>query len=395
MVWAWKSKRFCGCFLEKYIIWVWNLLESSRDAALMVSVKPKVTWKTILLPAIGIAAFLIYLYLFQVDIPEIIVTIQSANPPIYFLAALLILVDTFLYAMAWRVLLNFLSVKLSVWKAYLYVWYGTFMDIIIPAESVSGEISRVYLVTREQGNGVSGQVVASLVAHRLISMGVGVATIVIGIGMLLAERLVDPLIFNLCSFLIAITIFFLALLILLCVKEKWTLKIIDWVIKIVEVVSRGRWKPATLREEAVKIARMFHNSIKQFGRAPKVVAASIFISSLSWLSYLILSYLVFLALGFNALEFQVLWGIILVTQSTVSAIKSIPVGVPFEVGLPEITMTTLYNVLGVPFGISATATILTRILTVWLRFFIGFAVQQWLEIKAITISLNTNTAEKA
>jgi uncharacterized membrane protein YbhN (UPF0104 family) len=108
-----------------------------------------------------------------------------------------------------------------------------------------------------------------------------------------------------------------------------------------------------------------------------------------------LSYLVFLALGFNALEFQVLWGIILVTQSIVSAIKSIPVGVPFEVGLPEITMTTLYNVLGVPFGISATATILTRILTVWLRFFIGFAVQQWLEIKAITISLNTNTAEKA
>jgi uncharacterized protein (TIRG00374 family) len=356
----------------------------------MVSVKPKVTWKTIILPAIGIAAFLIYLYLFQVDIPEIIATIQSANPPLYFLAAILILVDTFLYAMAWRVLLRFLSVKLSVWKSYLYVWYGTFMDIIIPAESVSGEISRVYLVTREQGNGVSGQVVASLVAHRLISMGVGVATVVIGIGMLLAERLVDPLIFNLSLFLIAVTIFFLALLILLCVKEKWTLKIIDWVAKIVEVVSRGRWKPTKLREEAVKIAGMFHNSMKQYGHAPKVVATSIFISSLSWLSYLILSYLVFLALGF-----PVSWAVILVTQSIVSAIKSIPLGVPFEVGLPEITMTTLYKVLGVPFGISATATILTRILTIWLRFFIGFAVQQWLEIKTIATSLGMNTAEKA
>lgn len=360
----------------------------------MVSVKPKVTWKTILLPAIGIAAFLIYLYLFQVDIPEIIATIQNANPPIYFLAALLILVDTFLYAMAWRILINFLSVKLSVWKAYLYVWYGTFMDIIIPAESVSGEISRIYLITREQGNSVSGQVVASLVAHRLISMGVGVATIIIGIGILLAEKLVDPLIFNLSLFLIAITIFFLVLLILLCVKEKWTLKIIDWVIRVVEWISRGKWKPTKLKEEAVKIAEMFHDSMKQFGHTPKVIASSIFISSLSWLAYLILSYLVFLALGFQALKFQVLWGIILVTQSIVSAIKSIPLGVPFEVGLPEITMTTLYNVLGIPFGISATATILTRILTVWLRFFIGFGVQQWLEIKAIKTSLNTNTAEK-
>ncbi len=355
----------------------------------MVSVKPKATWKTILLPAIGIAAFIIYLYLFQVDIPEIITTVKNANLPIYFLAALLILVDTFLYAMAWRVLLNFLQVKLSVWKAYLYVWYGTFMDIIIPAESVSGEISRVYLITREQGNGVSGQVVASLVAHRLISMGVGVATIVVGVGMLLTERFVDPVIFNLSLFLVAITLFFLVLLILLCVKENWTMKIINWIIKIVERVSRGRWKPTKLREEAVKIAGMFHGSMKQFGRALQVVAASIFISGLSWLSYLLLCYLVFLALGF-----PVSWSIILVTQSIVSAIKSIPLSVPFEVGLPEITMTTLYNVLGIPFEISATATILTRILTVWLRFFIGFAAQQWLEIKAIKMSLNTSTAEK-
>ncbi|MEM3554032.1 MAG: lysylphosphatidylglycerol synthase transmembrane domain-containing protein [Candidatus Bathyarchaeia archaeon] len=360
----------------------------------MVSAKPKVTWKTILLPAVGVAAFLIYLYLFQVDIPEIIATIQNVNLPIYFLAALLILVDTFLYAMAWRFLLNFLQVKLSVWKAYLYVWYGTFIDIIIPAESVSGEISRAYLITREQGNSVSGQVVASLVVHRLISMGVGVATIVIGIGMLLTERIVDPIIFNLSLFLIAATTFFLALLILLCVKENWTLKIMDWVIKIVEFASGGRWKPTKLREEALKIAGMFHDSMKQFGHAPKVVAASIFISSLSWLSYLTLSYLVFLAMGFNALEIQVLWSVILVTQSIVSTIKSIPVGVPFEIGLPEITMTTLYNVLGIPFGISATATILTRILTVWLRFFIGFAAQQWLEIKAIKTSFRTATVDR-
>jgi uncharacterized membrane protein YbhN (UPF0104 family) len=74
----------------------------------------------------------------------------------------------------------------------------------------------------------------------------------------------------------------------------------------------------------------------------------------------------------------------LITYSIILAIQGIPLGVPFEAGLPEITMTALYRVLGVPLDISATATILTRILTVWLRFFIGFIVQQALEIKAIT-----------
>jgi uncharacterized membrane protein YbhN (UPF0104 family) len=54
-------------------------------------------------------------------------------------------------------------------------------------------------------------------------------------------------------------------------------------------------------------------------------------------------------------------------------------------------MTTLYVLMGIPFDISATATILTRILTVWLRFFIGFGVQQAMEIKAIAAN---NKADK-
>jgi hypothetical protein len=56
--------------------------------------------------------------------------------------------------------------------------------------------------------------------------------------------------------------------------------------------------------------------------------------------------------------------------------------------LPEITMSTLYMTLlpEIPFKICGTATILIRILTVWLRFFIGFIIQQWLGVKSITMS---------
>ncbi|MEM1539209.1 MAG: lysylphosphatidylglycerol synthase transmembrane domain-containing protein [Candidatus Bathyarchaeia archaeon] len=357
----------------------------------MISVKPKITWKTAILPALGIAAFIIYLYVFQADMPEILATIKRANFPLFFSAAILVFIDTFFYAMAWRVLLNHLSVNLSILKSYLYVWYGTFMDIIIPAESISGEISRIYLVTREQGNMVSGKVVASLIAHRLISMGVCAATIVVGMSMLLAEKYgrVDSLIFNLSLFLAIAITFFLALLLILCFKREWTLKIIDFGIGAIEFLSRKRWKLKKVREEAVKVAGMFHNSMEEFGRAPKVVVVSIFLSSLSWLFYLGISYMVFLAL-----DFPIVWSVVLVTQSIVSAVKSIPMGVPFEVGLPEITMTTIYKVLGVPFGLSATATILTRILTVWLRFFIGFVAQQWLEIKTITAALSEGAEGK-
>jgi uncharacterized membrane protein YbhN (UPF0104 family) len=58
------------------------------------------------------------------------------------------------------------------------------------------------------------------------------------------------------------------------------------------------------------------------------------------------------------------------------------VGTP-EVGLMEIIITSLYSMLGVPLSISAMATVLTRVITVWLRFFMSFVAFQWVGIKAL------------
>ncbi len=360
----------------------------------MASTKLRFTWKTLVMVLVGIIAFILYLFILRVDIPEIIIKIQSVNMPLYLLAALLVFVEMFLYALAWHSLLSFLSVKLSVLKSYLYVWYGNFMDIIIPAESISGEISRAYLITREQGNAVSGKVAASLVTHRLIGMSVGAATIGTGTIMLLMEP-VNPLIFNLSVFVTAATIFFIVLLVILCAKINWTLKIIDRLIKIFGLIGKGRWKSklTKAREGVFKIIGIFHNSMKEYAHAPGVVLTSIVLTAFSWLSYLAICYLVFLALGFEN-PFLNMIGIIFVTQSITTAVKSIPIGIPFEVGLPEITMTALYVVLGIPFDVSATATILTRILSLWLKFFVGFAIQQWIEISAIKASLKAAKTDK-
>ena len=74
----------------------------------------------------------------------------------------------------------------------------------------------------------------------------------------------------------------------------------------------------------------------------------------------------------------------------------------FEVGIPEITMTTIYTVLLSPTlgpevaaGISVTVTILTRLLTLWLRFGIGFVAQQWLELKTVLAPESNMPVEKA
>ncbi len=361
----------------------------------MSATRPKLTRKTILLPIIGLAAFFLYILLFNVDIPQILATAQRANLLIYAAATLVSLLEVLFYAVSWRALLQFLHVKISVMRSYLYVWYGIFMDIVIPAESISGEVCRVYLVNRECC-GTGGKVVASVVIQRILGMGMNIVFLIAGILLLSTETVVSPFIFNLVLFFTVAITTILFFLLLLSSREKWSLKAINALVRAGEFLTRGKWKRLThFKEEALKNAKMFHDSMKEFIHKPKPLVVPTFFLALNWISSVAVPYLVFLSLGFN-----IPWSVILVTSSIVVAVKSVPIGVPFEVGLPEIAMTTLFtSLLGLEYaGLCATATILSRIITLWLRFGIGFAAQQWVEVKAClrpATQTNAAVAEKA
>ncbi len=353
--------------------------------------KPKLTWKTALFPIIGLVAFFLYIYIFRVDIPEIIATVQTADPIPYAIAFALSVIEVFFYSVSWRVLVNFLKIKLSVLKSYLFVWYGIFIDTIIPAESVSGEIIRVYLITREQGNKASGPAVASLITHRLLGMAMNVAVLLAGISLLFIEGETTGLVLNLVLFLAVAITAILLLLMVFSFNEEWSTKAIDLLMRAAKFITMGRWKGlAKIKEDAQKMTRGFHDSMKKFRQNPKPIASSLLGLTATWVLSLSVSYLVFLSL-----RTQVSWSAILITSAIVLAVKSIPVGIPFEVGLPEITMTTLYTSLGIPAGISATATILNRIITLWFRFFIGLGAQQWLDLQpVITVCTDAPIADK-
>ena len=135
--------------------------------------------KTIIMPLLGIAAFLIYIFIFQVDFLGILSKLQMVNSFYYLFAIALSLIEVFFFSLAWRTLLNFLGVKLSILKSNLLVWSGIFIDILVPAESVSGEALRIYLIAKEQGNETCGRVVASLVTHRLLGMTMNVSILLV------------------------------------------------------------------------------------------------------------------------------------------------------------------------------------------------------------------------
>jgi uncharacterized protein (TIRG00374 family) len=341
------------------------------------------TWKTLALPLIGIAAFIIYIYVFNVDVQAIIGEVWKVNSYYYFLAVAASLLDVLFFTGAWQLLLRFLSVRFSFLKLLAFVWIGIYVDTIIPAESISGELARIYLVNKEQ-YGTSGKATASIVAQRLIGMGITIASLLAGAALLLVQSLLHGMMLTLILFLITMVCVFFFIVVFFSFREEWTHRLLDGLIRFAEWISRGRWKLTAVREELLQAHRDFHLAVKEYLHAPKTLFLASSFSVISWILNLLIFYFTFLAMGYP----QVPLGAILVIVAIFVAVKSIPIGVPFEVGLPEITLTALFQAFGVPGLIGATATILTRLLTLWLRFFVGFGAQQWLGIKAIMSTTN-------
>jgi len=347
--------------------------------------RPKLSWKTVLFPLLGIVGFLLYIYVFKVNIIGILATAKKANPMIYSVAILFGLFQVLFFTISWHALTNHLSIKMTIPRAYLYVWYGMYIDTIVPAQSISGEVTRTYLLTRDKC-GPFGKVVASLYTHRILGTAVNAVALLAGVVLLTFGGNVNPLIFNLLILVATVIIAVVILMTVLSFRPQWTAGVVNWGTRVAQKISRGKLNLDKYKEETVEIMGHFHDSMNEFRHKPRAMAYSILYLLVSWFFSLSIPFLVFMSLG-NPVSISV----ILVTSAIFLAVKSIPLGVP-EVGFPEAVMTTLYISMGVPGALAATATILSRLITLWLFFVIGFGAQQWLELKPAIFS-NPN-AEK-
>lgn len=313
--------------------------------------------------------------------------IQSIHPFYYSLAIIAMLLDVVFFTLTWQFFLRPLSVKAPFPRIFSFVWVGTFIDILVPAESISGEVSRAYLMTKGLDEKHAGKIVASLISHRILSMMITVGSLTVGCTAFFVSKNSFPNFIASLALLVAVgTAIPLVIMLVLCIKPQWTKKIVNKLIRFLNFISRSRWQLSSLRAKIMKGLKIFHQSIKTLGANPKNLVPPVAFSIISWFFALLIPYFVFLSLNR-----PVPFGILLIVFSISVAVHSIPLGIPAEVGVADTIITALYIPFLAPlFGagiapsISAAATILTRLLTVWLRFFIGFIAVQWVGIKDVT-----------
>lgn len=345
----------------------------------MTAEKRQLMKKGIPLLLIGLLVFIFYIYFFggTASIGDIIEKLQTANLVYYSLTFVSVVFSVFFYSLAWHRLMHLLSIEATFRKTFLYVWIGNFVDLLVPAEAVSGEASKAYLMSKNS-NVNSGKVVASIVSHRILSMTITLGSLIISSVYFALKYKPPELILDFVIITASCTALAIILLGYLSVREQTTKKIVNWIIRLAARISRGRWELTSLRSKAQKMLKAFHQGINILTRNPRALAGPMISSMAAWFFHVLVFFLVFISL-----EFQISLSAIIVVYSISVSLQSIPLGIPGEVGFMEIVMTTIYTLLGVPIVVSATATVLTRVATMWFKLIAGYAAVQWVGINVL------------
>lgn len=347
---------------------------------LMDAQKQFTTKRRFLLIAAGLAVFLLYLYFF-VPFGELVETVQRINLFYFLLAFSALLASVALYSLAWKRLLSILSVKTSFVKAFQFAWVENFVDLVVPGEPVSGEVSRIYLMSKDTG-GNYGKVVASAVGQRIASTSVTAAGLLASILYFASMYKPPPLVLAFAGAVLLADIIVILLLFYLASRKGATHKLVNWLFTLLTKVSRGHWNFEQLKERVAKILDIFHEGILMLKVRRKSLVLPVLLTALAWLLDLSIAVLVFLSLG--SVGTAISLSAIVIVYLLAGAIQYLPIGViPGEVGLTEIIMTTLFSLMGNPqsIGIFAVATVLIRSLTFWVKLLISGVVVQLIGIK--------------
>ena len=337
---------------------------------------------SIALMVAGLLIFVLYLYFF-VGFESMFKILEKVNPLeysfYYSLTIVAIVMSLMFYSMTWHELLKSLSLNLSLRKAFLYSWVGNFVDLVLPLETVSGEFTRLYLIRQDVKDDI-GKVVASLVYHRIISISTTLIPLAVSSLYLIMAYNVRTDVILFLSIVTISTAATIMLLLYLSLSEKAAERIVNLLIRVASLFIKGEERLTDLKEKSLSSLSVFHAAVESFGKKPRSLIKPFTYSYFSWFSQLAIYLLVFYGLGVS-------WILrcapqMIVVFSITLAVQTVPIG--FPVGLVELVMTNLYNILlGTSPAVNGLATSLIRIITFWLQILVGFLIVQWLGIKRL------------
>lgn len=333
--------------------------------------------KSALMMLLGLAAFMLYLYFFVgiSSLFELISKLNLEQYSLYYSIAIgALFLSVFFDSMIWHSLLKGLKVKMGLKKVVLYNWIGNFVEMVIPCETVCGEVTRIYLAKKETNQNV-GTTAAPIITSRILSTFVYTGGLLVGSLILVATQKMPLFLLGTLLLVSVGTIGMIGVVLYLTLKEGAADKLVSVIMALVKIVTKNTVKQEQQREKLRLSLYSFSEAFRTYKKRPSLLLKPMIYAVIAWLFTLLVYMMVFYSLNFTAISLVDL-AMVYCVSSTVETITA-----GFPVGAVEITMISLYSALGVPLVIAGAATTLTRLLTFWCQIIVGYPIFQFTGLK--------------
>jgi len=316
--------------------------------------------KSIALIGLGMGAYFIYLY--NVGFQDVIGSLKSVNLTLFSLAIGLSLAGVLFDALAWRAIALKFDYRVPLWDIFLIYMSCNFMNNLIPSGSFSGETARIYFLEKLDGGSRIERSSATVAATRIITaIPFFLGTV---IGLVYLDLATDAPLWALatCSAITLILLFLNAAFFGICFADDWLERII---FKLVDYIER-LFHVHVDRSKCSSIMGRFHQSMMMLAEHRRTLFISTFWAVAGWLSMTMVAVLVFRSMGIS-----VPLRAVFAVYAVMIFLQMLPLFLPGGVGLVDIVMSTLFTAIGLPMHSAVAATILIRLIQLWLLTALG------------------------
>ena len=295
--------------------------------------------------------------------PDMIISaLQTANVNFVLLAIGVQFVILTLWNKRWSIICDCLEIPHGQLSLFAMTIIGLAINDLTPSGRSGGEPVRAYLLSKSSSEDFK-RTFASVMGDKLFDTFPFMVLAIFAIAYLMMYLHLGQTLFTLL--LVALILFVLALvfIIFVCVNEEAGLNIIYWVFR-----QARRFTSKDLdkyEKKAVSSLIGFQSSLKYLMNDRKLMLHATIISFVVWFLELMRVYIVFLAFGVH-----VSLGMVAAVFLVSSLVGIIPV-LPGGLGSIDGVMILLYSMAGITASISTAATLVERMISLWMVIIIG------------------------
>ncbi len=293
---------------------------------------------------------------------EILEALEQANINYVILAIVIQLVVMFLWTLRWNIISKSLDIPCKMFPMFAMLTLGLTINNLTPSGRTGGEPVRAYLLGKSS-NVDFRRTFATVMGDKLFdTFPFAVLALVAMLYLVYTIHLSEVLTTTLLVFIV-IFVVLLALILYICINEKFANNVISWIFRQARrVTSRDL---DSYEEKSLSAVHGFQEGLYSLMKNRKVFVFACIISFSTWFLEITRVYVIFLAFGVHVSPGMV--AAVFLVSTLVGMVPTLPGGL----GAIDGVMIIIYSLAGITTFISTAATLIERLISFWMVSIMG------------------------